>query len=267
METHDPADRFTSRTVAHVTAQRVNRCSRTSVSHDMQRPHATTEAHTTPDRDRRRAGLALVLAATVLLAACGGGDADEAARPLVDRAHTPEAPSEPEPRPSVRPAPPEATPVVVPDPVPPALSDPLPQPPAPEVPDQPADEAPAPVTLEDGRHFGYLVGYELDSTATAASFDLAQLLTGDDADRAAAEDGVIEPGQEIENDVYIRNANPRLRRALFRDDARITVLDCTNGCTPHAADRATLQNRPLPTPVWLVVEGGVVVAAEEVYLP
>jgi hypothetical protein len=131
----------------------------------------------------------------------------------------------------------------------------------------PVAEAGPPVELEDGRHFGYLVGFELDSHATAASFDLAQLFTGDAADEAAAQDGVIAPGEQIENDVYIRNVSTRLRRALFRDDATITVVRCDAGCSSVPADRATLQNRPTPVPVLLTVTGGVVVAAEEVYLP
>ena len=78
---------------------------------------------------------------------------------------------------------------------------------------------------------------------------------------------MIAEGEEIENDVYIRNTNTRLRRVVLADDAAITVVDCDAGCTSVAADRATLEGRPTPTPVWLTVAGGVVTVVEEQYLP
>lgn len=116
--------------------------------------------------------------------------------------------------------------------------------------------------LTDGRHFGYLVSDDLESTATVVSFDLAELLTGAEAEAAAAEDGA-----EVENDFYIRNRNDRLRTVRLRDDAAVRVVDCEAGCELVVADRATLQNRPTPTPVWLTVADGVVTAVEEQYLP
>ena len=41
--------------------------------------------------------------------------------------------------------------------------------------------------------------------------DYAQWLTGEDADRAAIEDGEIEEGDSVPNGYYIRNVNPQLR--------------------------------------------------------
>jgi hypothetical protein len=124
-----------------------------------------------------------------------------------------------------------------------------------------------PAAIEDGRHFGYAVSYERDGSSDVMRFDLAQLFTGDEADAAAAEDGVIAEGEQIENDVYIRNTNTRLRDLRLAGDAAITVIDCDAGCEPVAADLGALQGRPVPTPVWVTVTGGVVVAAEEMYLP
>lgn len=226
------------------------------------------QRHTHTTRRRRSAvrllaGALALAAGTTLLAACGD-DATPTATAPPTTPISDDRPTTTVPSPTVVPAPDDDrgddAPVEEPATAPPAGE----RPPVTTVPRaEPGD----PVELEDGRHFGYLVGYELDSHATAASFDLAQLFTGDAADEAAAQDGAIAPGGQIENDVYIRNVSSRLRRALFRDDAAITVVDCSAGCTNVPGDRATLQNRPTPTPVWLTVAGGVVVEAEEVYLP
>lgn len=127
--------------------------------------------------------------------------------------------------------------------------------------------APPPATLSDGRHFGYLVGYETVGTATHGRFDLAQFFTGDEADAAAAEDGVVAEGEEVENDYYIRNVNDRLRNVPFADEPTITVVDCDSGCESVPAELTALRERPTPTPVWLSVVDGVIMAADEVYLP
>jgi hypothetical protein len=144
-----------------------------------------------------------------------------------------------------------------------------PEPPLPSTPpttEQPAAPSPS-AELEDGRHFGYAVGYERDGAGDIMRFDLARFYSGDEADAAAAEDGVIVEGGQIENDVHVRNTNTRLRGLRLAGDAAVTVIDCDGGCEPVAADLAALQGRPVPTPVWVTVEDGVVVAAEEMYLP
>jgi hypothetical protein len=126
----------------------------------------------------------------------------------------------------------------------------------------------APSELEDGRHFGYLVGAEPGAGGrTVLLFDLAQWFEGDDADRAAQEDGVVGPGEEIENDVYIRNDNDRIRRVVVDPQVVVTVVDCESGCDNRPADLPALLARPQPTPVWLGVADGVVAAADEQYLP
>lgn len=206
----------------------------------------------------------VVLVAAGLVTACG----DDATSPVANDASTTTVHGSERDRPGAGDHTGQESPV----------EDPGPESPAPSADDGPATPVtvtlpPAPpaatpsAELEDGRHFGYLVDYELGSTATVADFDLAQFFTGDEADAAAAEDGVVAPEEDVENDVYIRNASTRVRRVIFRDDAVVTVVDCTGGCTSVAADRATLENRPTPTPVWLTVEGGVVVQADEQYLP
>lgn len=124
-----------------------------------------------------------------------------------------------------------------------------------------------PAELEDGVHFGYLVGAEEADGRTVVRFDLAQWFEGDDADRAAQEDGAVGEGEEIENDVYIRNTNDRIRRVPVDPAVVVTVVDCDAGCESRPADLATLLARPQPTPVWIEVRGTVVTVADEQYLP
>jgi hypothetical protein len=127
-------------------------------------------------------------------------------------------------------------------------------------PTRPPDDASAD-ELADGRHFGFVVG-----DGSTASFDVADFLTGDDADAAAAEDGLIADGGEIENDYYVRNPEERAQLVDFGEDAVVRVVDCEAGCGLVAADTAALLDRATPTPVWLTVRDGVVVDAEEQYL-
>jgi hypothetical protein len=74
--------------------------------------------------------------------------------------------------------------------------------------------------LEDGRHFGYIDA--IDPTVPEIIFDLAYLLSGDDANEAAAEHGDEVP---VPNDYYIVNDNPRLRTLALAPTVRIFVLD------------------------------------------
>ena len=128
-------------------------------------------------------------------------------------------------------------------------------------PTQPPEDSAA-EQLADGRYFGFLV-----ADGTAASFDVAELLTGPDADDAAADDGVIPEGGEIENDYYVRNADDRETTVRFGEDVVVRVVDCDAGCGLVRADAGALLARTTPTPVWLAISDGVVVEAEEQYLP
>lgn len=53
--------------------------------------------------------------------------------------------------------------------------------------------------------------------------DYAQWLTGEEANRAAIEDGVIEEGDTVPNDYYVRNQNPQLRTLPLADGAGIDL--------------------------------------------
>ncbi len=53
--------------------------------------------------------------------------------------------------------------------------------------------------------------------------DYASMLTGDEAIEAAIADGVIEPGETLDNDYYISNVNPQKREFEVSDSVAITT--------------------------------------------
>ena len=54
-------------------------------------------------------------------------------------------------------------------------------------------------------HYGYLRSLVRTGTRYRMRFDPALWLSGQTANRAAIEDGVIPPGETVPNDYYIRN--------------------------------------------------------------
>lgn len=72
------------------------------------------------------------------------------------------------------------------------------------------------VVLRDGTEY---------TTQVLLSLDYAQWLTGDEADRAAEEDGVIQPGEGVPNDYYIRNVNDQLRNIPTLVEAPVLLVD------------------------------------------
>jgi hypothetical protein len=103
-------------------------------------------------------------------------------------------------------------------------------------------------------------------------------LVGDEANQAAVEDGVIEPGESVPNDYYIRNREKDAISVDLAEDVVLVVVDWANCCDAIAgdlqrfADAFTTED---PTgaharsrsPYWVTVDGGQVVEIEELYLP
>lgn len=58
-------------------------------------------------------------------------------------------------------------------------------------------------------------------------FDPALWLTGVTANRAAAADGVVEPGEPVPNDYYVRDEAHELLTYVVPTTAKVTVLDRT----------------------------------------
>ena len=129
--------------------------------------------------------------------------------------------------------------------------------------------------IEDGRHPVLLEEVGADGMVV----DVIQWLTGEAANKAAVEDGVIEEGDSVPNDYYIVNDNPMLREIPVAADVQVTLStwDCQNVPTEKSVvfDRfvelfdgdGECVDSLAVNPYWLTVEDGVIVAIEEQYRP
>lgn len=139
-----------------------------------------------------------------------------------------------------------------------------------------ASPEPEPV-LEDGRHIVFIVSIKTGTDPMRIRFDLAEMLTGEEANEAAVEDGVIAPGEPVPNDYYIRNENPKLRKLPIADAAKVKIVNWDDCCDSIAGDLdqvaeafatgATDGLYRSISPFWITVKDGVVVKLEEQYLP
>ena len=140
-----------------------------------------------------------------------------------------------------------------------------PEPTVTALPSPSATASPSPL-LADGRHPAYLT--KIDVATRHVTVDVIQFLTGEAAEKAAAEDG-----QEVTNDYYIRNVNTLLRTFLTKESAKITVNTLAADETGDATKDVTVTLPKLASydfrdhMFWLTVKGGVVVAIAEQYLP
>jgi hypothetical protein len=115
----------------------------------------------------------------------------------------------------------------------------------------------------------------------ALLFDPALLLSGVTANKAAAEDGAVEPGEPVPNDNYVVDEGHRAFTYIVPDGAKVTVL--TNegdpaqlGATPvTVAELASIVHgtsdvklyEPLDTGVWITVDGDTVRSLDQQYRP
>jgi hypothetical protein len=131
-------------------------------------------------------------------------------------------------------------------------------------------------TLPDGRHFGKLYAVGVDQEPPRLVIDIQAFLTDQEAIDAAIEDGVIKPGEIVENGYYIRNQNPRWRVIEIDSSAQVTlttypyadpsapkVISLERFGELYNSDAGTLQY----SPYWIEVRDGIVVAIEEQFLP
>jgi hypothetical protein len=131
--------------------------------------------------------------------------------------------------------------------------------------------------LAEGRSFGYIKS--VDAGVSTLVFDLAQFFTGEAANKAAQQDGVIGPGESVDNDYYIRNVNKLLRTVPIAQNVKISIVEWSNCCdhtmSPNLGTFAQAFPGPGPTDdfhgpnssYWLTVQGGAIVKIEEQYLP
>jgi len=113
------------------------------------------------------------------------------------------------------------------------------------------------------------------------SIDYAEFLTGEEARQAAIDAGDLEPGEDLPNDYYIRNVNPKKRE--FTVSASVDIRTSTRW-EPNDGWEAPCGwedfvgfwgSGPLPdgdshlhvVPWWIIREGAVVTSIQEQYVP
>ena len=109
------------------------------------------------------------------------------------------------------------------------------------------------------------------------SIDLAEMLSGKEAQTAAVEDGEIAAGDTLPNDYYIRNRSPQLRQFVVSPSATITTATY-GGSNPHTSnwgEFTSFWSSSPPSggeymrdvPWWIERSGYEVQSIEEQYLP
>ena len=126
--------------------------------------------------------------------------------------------------------------------------------------------------------FGYVKSLERKGTGYELRFDPAWFLSGETANVAAAEDGVVKPGEPVPNDNYVVDEGHRLLTYEVPADAKVTVLrDSPTGKPITVAQLADLVAgrsplprglfEPLTTGFWIDVDIDTVCALDQQYRP
>ena len=128
--------------------------------------------------------------------------------------------------------------------------------------------------------FGHIRSLARTGERYEMRFDPALILSGETANRAAAEDGVVEPGEPVPNDNYVVDESPRTYTYLVADDVKVTVLvrsspDKWGPTRVSAADLAEILGgtsdldlfEPLDTGVWITIDIDTVRSVYQQYKP
>ena len=129
--------------------------------------------------------------------------------------------------------------------------------------------------------FGHIVTLKRAGSHYVMRFDPAWFLSGVTANKAAAEDGAVEPGQPVPNDNYRVDESHRLYTYIVPANAKVTVV--TNrgnpaqlGATPvSVAELARIVEgkgtvslfEPLDSGVWITISGDRVIKIDHQYQP
>jgi hypothetical protein len=129
--------------------------------------------------------------------------------------------------------------------------------------------------------YGHITSLARDGDSYTLRFDPALLLTGLTANKAAEEDGAVEPGEPVPNDNYVVDEGHRTFAYVVPAGARVTVLTKKGdpaqlGATPvtvaelarivHGSSDLELYE-PLATGVWITVDGDSVRSLDQQYRP
>ena len=131
------------------------------------------------------------------------------------------------------------------------------------------------------RIFGHISSLERDSGLWLLRFDPAWFTSGLTASTAAAEDGVVEPGEPVPNDNYRIDESHRLLTYVTAPHARVTVITRHGNPAQLGATRITVPQlaqlvrgetpvrlfEPLDTGVWIRVHVDTVCTIDQQYQP
>ncbi len=124
---------------------------------------------------------------------------------------------------------------------------------------------------------GYIDKVWVKNGVRHLSIDYAEMLSGEEAQKAALEDGVIKPGETLDNDYYIRNQNPKKREFTIAADVTIKTQTRSGGFDQPATWEEFLSFwSPTPPdgaghlkdmPWWIIRDGNEVIDISEQYIP
>ena len=131
------------------------------------------------------------------------------------------------------------------------------------------------------RTFGHVASLRRNSGRWLMRFDPAWFTSGLTANTAAAEDGVVEPGEPVPNDNYRIDEGHRLLTYIVAPHARITVLTRRGDPAQLGATRITVSQlaqlvrgkrpvqlfEPLDTGMWIRLHVDTVCAIDQQYQP
>jgi hypothetical protein len=114
---------------------------------------------------------------------------------------------------------------------------------------------------------------EIYTASASIELDEVEVLSGEEAKQAAVDAGAIEPGEDLPNDVWIRDDSNATERFTVDPAAVVWIYDCSAGCERVEVElSAFLRNEVAPyggdTAVWEVtLTDGMISSLLEVYLP
>lgn len=135
--------------------------------------------------------------------------------------------------------------------------------------------------IADGEWFAFVTVGEDETGAVTLGIDLAGLLSGEEAHRAAVEDGFISEGEDLPNDFYIDNDDQILELLHVADEASFGLISATDAAMRVSVDIEILVEvfegtytgdalyaaAGMPIPMDVTIVDGLVSGGDQVYLP
>jgi hypothetical protein len=143
-----------------------------------------------------------------------------------------------------------------------------------------SDDAAAAAPCGD-RMYGHIASLKAEGDGYRMRFDPAWFTSGVTANVAAAEDGVVEPGEPVPNDNYRIDEGHRLLTYLVPANTPVTVLTRQGDPANFGSTSVTVDElsqlvagqkplelfEPLDTGVWIRVDVDTVCSIEQQYIP